>query len=159
MKKVLLFIVFSAIGAQAFCFENMVTVRAAVPEKLSFTYGMFFDLVPEPEKADPSDDFHPMVYNQYSSGILLEFETGPCGGKINFGGFSYIICGGSIKASVFRTWGDPVYIDPGQLYAGMELDFRFYPYIVSAGVYRHIHGDSPDPLTISTLGVGLFFSI
>jgi len=159
MKKYLLIFTLFLIVTPVFSFENIVTVKAATPEIFSFSYGMFFDLVPEQEKDDQQHaDFRPQVYNQYSSGVILEFEASLGGGKINFGAHSYIICGGSLKASVFKTWGDPVFLDPGQLYAGVELDFRFYPFIGCVGVYRHIHGDDSDPLTISTVGIGLWYT-
>lgn len=95
-------------------------------------------------------------------GVFIQVEPGPGGGKLHLGvgaatgGFG-VIYGAGIKASVLRTWDDPIDRESNQTYVGAELELMVYWINLNAGAYTHVHGNDTDSDWIFSDGIGLGF--
>jgi hypothetical protein len=85
---------------------------------------------------------------------VLEGEAGVGGGRLMLGlesfgqGF-----GGGIKASMLRTWLEPIGgLDTDQTYLGVELQGGYSQLILGLGGYRLIDGDDSDWTGTVSLG-------
>lgn len=89
-------------------------------------------------------------------GPMLEAEAGIGGGKLLMGfdgmdeGF-----GLGIKAAYLTTWFEPINVESGNQYLGMEFQAGNTGFIASFGAYGRIEGDDDSFLT--TLSIGIRF--
>ena len=143
MKKTILILIL--IAGSAFC-DSILSFKVKNPEIFTLSYTqLWLETFGE----------GPVFYQE---GPMFEIEAGLGGFKINVGKASGSVGGGTVKASLFKTWGDPIYIEPNQLYFGGEIDLQFNHFIASIGAYYHIHGEDEDRKFISTAGVGFCFA-
>jgi hypothetical protein len=85
---------------------------------------------------------------------ILQIEAGRGGGKLQFGAGLWYMVGGMAKASLMRTWGDPMEVEPDQTYVGVELELNVFQLHGDVGLYQRIVGDRE---TLVTWGVGIGF--
>ena len=117
-------------------------VKVTTPQRYTLAIGRFFPI----GKNGPS--------------LLLQAEPGYGGGKLNVGiggaCAGLITAGGALKASLLRTWHDPVGVPVDQTYLGIELELMCSFINGSIGAYRRIDGDEGEEWIVST-GLGLGF--
>jgi hypothetical protein len=91
-------------------------------------------------------------------GLLLQIEPGIGGGKASLGYAKglFPFAGAGVKASVLRTWGHPVFVEPRRTYAGVEVDASFFVKL-SLGVLTRVGGQRPAPSVLVTGGIGIGF--
>ncbi|HEX8693818.1 MAG TPA: hypothetical protein VF746_15455 [Longimicrobium sp.] len=80
-----------------------------------------------------------------SSGPVVALEAGVGGVQASAGWASYgpHLGAGRWQASVLRTWGSPLWVEPDQTYLGAELRMSLYAVGVGFVGYRRISGDAP----------------
>jgi hypothetical protein len=96
--------------------------------------------------------------NHVGSSPVIEVEAGIGGNKILLGfdsmgagkGLGY-----GIKASLLNTWFEPIRLEDGLTYLGVELAAGVHQFIGTLGGYRLIEGD--DEEWIASVGLGLRF--
>jgi hypothetical protein len=93
-------------------------------------------------------------------GWLFQVQPGLGGGALNVGwtpfslsGWGVQAVGVAVKARVVRSWGSPTAIEPGQTFAGAELEAAWIVK-VSFGVLRRT-GSGTGKGTIFTWSVGI----
>ena len=104
-----------------------------------------------------------------AAGLLLQVEPGRGGVRLNAGyaaGFfekgllgirvPLLAVAWSAKASVLRTWGDPMGLEPNQTFVGPEFDLTMYYVKLSVGYLWHVAGDG-EKKNQFTWGVGVLF--
>ncbi len=85
---------------------------------------------------------------------ILQAEAGEGGGKLQFGYGAWYMAGGTIKASVLQTWGDPMEVGPEQTYLGAELQLNLFMINGAVGLYTRVHGDDDETLVTWSAGIG-----
>jgi hypothetical protein len=125
-------------------------VRLSSPQIVSASFGVLIGRI-DP----PSDEFHG---THLPSGVLLQIEPGVGGGKLSVGVAKGLLpmAGAGIKASLLRTWGHPLFTEPRQTYAGVEVDATFFIKL-SLGAMTRMGGSATAPRWIVTGGIGLGF--
>jgi hypothetical protein len=89
------------------------------------------------------------------SGLFLQAEPGIGGGKVGIGyvkGLPPVVAGG-VQAFFLRTWGQPLWNDPGRSYVGLQLDVTIFAKL-SLGVMRRVDSGGNDIKITGGLGVG-----
>ena len=85
----------------------------------------------------------------------VALEAGIGGGRVSVGadslgeGFGW-----GFKASLLRTWLEPVDVPEDQTYLGVDLELGYEVLFASIGGYVQIEGDDDDEL-IATLAIGI----
>jgi hypothetical protein len=103
-----------------------------------------------------------IVIAAHDGALLLEFEPGWAGGKINLG-YGFVLPRSEnilfLKGSVLRTWDDPMGdLDSDRTYLGAELEFMgFEAIIMNVGIHTRIGGDDSSKVTIISAGIGIAF--
>jgi hypothetical protein len=98
-------------------------------------------------------------------GFLLQLDAGSGGGKLSVGvgGRARVeqedfrgTVGAALRASLLRTWGNPIGTEPGLTYLGPEFDVSIVRVNLSAGVLWRVSGPGGDSVVFSWgLGFGL----
>ena len=125
-------------------------VRLGNPQIVSASAGI---LVGEIDPADPSASG-----TQLPTGLLLQVEPGLGGGKLSAGYATGLLpyAAGGVKASWLRTWGHPLFAEPGRTYVGVEGEATFFIKL-SLGVLRRVAGEGDSGRWMVTGGLGLGF--
>lgn len=85
---------------------------------------------------------------------VLEGEVGIGGGKVMIGMDSIGDgLGFGIKASVLRTWFEPIGADRNVTYMGVELQGSLSSFVLSLGGYRRVEGDGDGWLGAVSIGL------
>jgi hypothetical protein len=89
---------------------------------------------------------------------IAQIEAGRGGGKLQFGAGLWYFVGGMVKASLLRTWGDPLSgIEPGETYLGAEIDLNFLQLNGALGAYTRVQGNKDGPSSMITWALGVGF--
>ncbi|MCB1101503.1 MAG: hypothetical protein KDL10_04025 [Kiritimatiellae bacterium] len=87
---------------------------------------------------------------------IVEAEAGIGGGQLSVGLDSLGTgLGAAIKASMLRTWFEPIDLDPDQTYLGLQLLIGYDQLVAGVGGYRRIEGDDDEWLSMIILGFRL----
>jgi hypothetical protein len=135
--------------AQAAGWEPTWGVRLSNPQILSASLGVLVGQIERP--ADAGNRTH------LPHGLLIQVEPGLGGGKASLGYATGLLpyAAGGVKASVLRTWGQPLLTEPGRTYVGVEAEATFFIKL-SLGLMTRVAGPNGGRLLV-TGGVGLAF--
>lgn len=125
-------------------------VRLSSPQIFSASAGLLIGAIDPP--ADDSNETH------IPNGVLIQIEPGVGGGRLSLGLAKGLLpmAGAGVKASILRTWGKPLFTEPNQTYAGVEMDASFFIKL-SLGAMARLGGSESAPRLIVTGGIGLGF--
>jgi hypothetical protein len=126
-------------------------VRASTPQLFSISGGVLIGEI------DPPSDFKGDS-SHLPHGLLIQIEPGVHGGKLSLGYAKGLppYAGAGLKLSALRTWGRPLFTEPGQTYLGVEADASFFIKL-SLGIMARINHETRAPRVIVTGGLGLGF--
>jgi len=96
------------------------------------------------------------LYTCSHSFLVAQIEAGEGGGKLQFGIGAWYMVGWAAKASVLRTWHDPMELERDQTYLGAEIQLNFFLLNSTVGLYAEVDGDGEDE-TIVTWSAGIGF--
>ncbi len=135
--------------AQATEWEPTWGVRVSSPQILSASVGVLVGSIERPP--DAGNQMH------IPHGLLIQVEPGLGGGKASLGYATGLLpyAAAGVKASVLRTWGRPLWTEPGRTYVGLEAEASFFVKL-SLGVLARVAGPSGGRVLV-TGGVGLAF--
>ena len=91
-------------------------------------------------------------------GVVTQINAGRGGGELSIGAGWEGFCAAIAKASILRTWGDPIDTEPDQTYIGVGLDFRMALIYVTGSVYTHLSGSDDYHQNIWSVGFGVSWS-
>ena len=143
--KVLLLVLLAAPAAA----EPALSAEFGSPLKLSANLGIRIG-------AAGSSDVEPGT----GRGLLLQVQPGLGGVAVNVGWTPVALpawgtqaVGFAVKARLLRSWGSPMTVEPGQTFAGLELDVAWIVK-VSLGVLQRVQS-GPGKATVFTWSVGV----
>lgn len=140
MKIILLIAAIGAVAAQmATATDGFVTLRASTPMIASGSAGL--RLGQDPTEMRPT----------------IQAEAGVGGGRLMLGldNTGEGRFGLGLKASVLRTWLEPINVDEDQTFLGLEGEVSLWKLVVSVGGYRRVSDGDDDWLL--TVGLGFVF--